>query len=585
MPDLHRIKLEHILFTLAFGLALFLRIFRLGETPLNDLEANWALQALQIARGGLAGGQIPFGPQPGYLSLTGGLFFLLTGSNGLARFWPALAGTILVLAPWVFSRQVSNRPALLDSRAAILMAFGLAIDPGLVSLSRQAGSPIMALSLLVMAAGCWYLGRSWLAGGLAALALMSGPAILTGLLSLGLVWLIFRYALREPVLVENAAEYSRRNWGAALLAGGITILAAGTLFLLHPGGLGALMASLPAFLGSWFQPSGVPALRIPAALLVYQPVAVIFGLVAAGRIFIQDEPQRLERLLIVWSLSALLLALLAPGRQVHNLVWVLFPLWGLASLELRRHLPAGETHLISLAQMGFLVVILGLSWFNLASLSRTTIPAVGELLARYGLMLGILALGILTTVLIGLGWTWPVARRGLVWGASLAGSLYLLSCMWGASQLRLNQTQELWNTSPATGQSELMLDTLQSLSRWNEFGFPDQIDLVLTTLSPSLRWALRDYQNLTVLDQLPVGELPSIIITTRSQQAPELTASYRGQDFDWWLRAGWIGTLPPNTNRWLAFREAPTLPDQVILWARADLFPGGSLESQELTPP
>ena len=62
MIDLQRIKLEHLLLLLAFGLALFLRIFRLGATPLNDLEAGWALQALQLAHGSLPGGSIGFGP-------------------------------------------------------------------------------------------------------------------------------------------------------------------------------------------------------------------------------------------------------------------------------------------------------------------------------------------------------------------------------------------------------------------------------------------------------------------------------------------------------------------------------------------
>ena len=589
MIDLRRIKLEHLLLLLAFGLALFLRIFRLGATPLNDLEAGWALQALQLARGSLPGGSIGFGPQPGYVSLTGLLFYVLSDSNGLARFWPALAGSLLVLAPWLFSRQVGGRAALLNPKAAVLLAFGLAIDPGMVSLSRQAGSPMMALSFLVLAGGCWYLGKSWLAGVLAALAVLSGPDILTGLAGILLASLIFRFALRAPVQeeTEEEAELEVRltNWRPALLGGTITLLAAGTLFLFYPGGLGSMMASLPAYLSTWIQPSGVPAMRLLAALLVYQPLAVIFGLTAASRVFSLNDSEPLRTPLLVWFLSALLLGLLTPGRQVADLVWVLFPLWGLAALELQRYLPEGDLNPISLAQAGFMVVLLGLAWFTLASLSRTTVPGVSELVARYGLMLGILALGALTTILIGLGWTWPVARSGLAWGLVVAGGLYLISNMWGASQLRLNQTQELWNSTPATGQVDLMLHSLQDLSRWREVGFPAQIDVVLTDPAASLRWALRDYQNLTLQGEPAIGELPSIIITTRSQEVPALTAAYRGQDFDWWLRSGWIGTLPPDSNRWLAFRDAPILPDQVILWARADLFPGGTLNSQELPQP
>ena len=140
-------------------------------------------------------------------------------------------------------------------------------------------------------------------------------------------------------------------------------------------------------------------------------------------------------------------------------------------------------------------------------------------------MLGILALGALTSILIGLGWTWPVARSGLAWGLIVAGGLYLISNMWGASQLRLNQTQELWNSTPATGQLDLMLHSLRVLSRWHEVGFPAQIDVILTDPAPSLRWALRDYQNLTLQVEPAIGELPSVIITTRRQEVPALTAA------------------------------------------------------------
>ena len=579
-------KHENLLFILAIGLAFFVRVFRLGATPLNDQEANLALQALQLARGGLPGGAIGFGAYPGYISITGLFFYLLGGSNGLARLWPALAGSLIVLAPWCFSRPFSGRPALLPPAAAVLMAFGLAIDPGLVSLSRQAGSPIAALSMLALAAGAWYLGSGWLAGFLAALALLSGPAVLTGLAGLLLTWLVLRFALRaRDEEKEIEATVHPREWRTAVLSGVLTILAVGTLFLLHPGGLGSLAASLPAYLSGWLKFSGVPALRLLAALLIYQPLGLLFAIAAASRVFNLDDQEPLRQPLLVWALAALLLSLLTPGRVVSDLVWVLFPVWGLAALELARYLPDHPRHPVSLAQAAFLVVLLGLAWFNLASLSRTGAPGVAEVMARYGLMLGILALGALTTILIGLGWSWPVARNGLTWGLALAGGLYLISNMWGASQLRLNQTQELWNETPATGQAGLMLKTLQDLSRWNEKGFPAQIDVVLTDPSASLRWALRDYQNLTLLNEPAIGELPSVIITPREQQAPALTASYRGQDFDWWLRAGWTGVLPPDASRWLAFREAPVLPDQVILWARADLFPGSSLTSQELPQP
>ena len=60
-------NLEYGLYALAFGLALTIRLLRLGELPLGDDEARWALQALDLAKGL----RPVMGPQPAYVVLTG----------------------------------------------------------------------------------------------------------------------------------------------------------------------------------------------------------------------------------------------------------------------------------------------------------------------------------------------------------------------------------------------------------------------------------------------------------------------------------------------------------------------------------
>jgi len=54
-----------------------------------------------------------------------------------------------------------------------------------------------------------------------------------------------------------------------------------------------------------------------------------------------------------------------------------------------------------------------------------------------------------------------------------------------------------------------------------------------------------------------------------------LAKKYRGQDFVWELSPGWQGAFPPDLINWLTFRAAPLAESQIILWARADIFPGG----------
>ncbi|MBA4379993.1 MAG: hypothetical protein C0393_04795, partial [Anaerolinea sp.] len=164
-----RISLEHALYALAFSLALTLRFLHLGALPLSDFEADWALQALQVARGA----HPAIGPNPAYVLLTSIPFYIFGASDFLARFWPALAGSILVLTPFFFRDRLGRVPAL-------ILAFALAFEPGLLALARVAGSLILAVSFLVLAWAMWRDGRYPLAGVLGGLALLSGPALWMG---------------------------------------------------------------------------------------------------------------------------------------------------------------------------------------------------------------------------------------------------------------------------------------------------------------------------------------------------------------------------------------------------------------------
>src|SRR5512138_3857470 len=98
-----------------------------------------------------------------YVPLTAILFGIFDATNFLARFWPALAGTALVLTPWALRGRFS-RPT------AILLAFGLALDPGLVAMSHLAGSPMVAITFVVLTVLAWVNRRRALAGVFAGLA-------------------------------------------------------------------------------------------------------------------------------------------------------------------------------------------------------------------------------------------------------------------------------------------------------------------------------------------------------------------------------------------------------------------------------
>lgn len=578
---------EFALYLLVFVLAFSLRFLHLGSAPLSDSEANWALQALHLAGNSSVAAGASLGPQPAYVFLTAILFQILGSSNFLARFWPALMGSLLTFLPLFYlqpaGKDTEKRTPFLRA-AGLIMAFGLALDPGLTSVSRQAGGPMLAASFLLLAFGWWHIRRPILAGIFAGLALLSGPQVLTGLLGLGLAWGAARLlgisfsvlpGSTEQPATEQGNPPDQSKWIPALIAAGTTILLAGTFFFTVPQGLAAWFDTIPAYLSGWVNVSDIPPLRLLVALVVYQPLALIFGLITSVRIFFNWRNEDSPAWLLLWAVMALILVIIYPSHQVSDLIWVLVPIWAMASLELSKYIRPSESSVISFGQASLIFILLALFWLTLAGLGRA-VPGTSDIIARLGILIGILALGILTSVLISLGWSYDIAQKGLIWGLGAGLTIYLISALWSASQLHTNYPVDLWDPTPGTGQATLMMQTLGDLSEW-QTGFRNQIEIASEVNTSSLRWQLRNFPNVQFVSQPTSGDLPPVIISSQNQEAPTLASSYRGQDFVWLTSPDWTGSLPPNPISWLVFREAPVKNEHIILWARDDIFPGGSL--------
>jgi uncharacterized protein (TIGR03663 family) len=595
-PQRQPINLEQALAVLALALALALRFLNLGLPPLSDSEARWALQSLALANSSYPTGQLIIGAQPAYIFLTSWLFQLFGATNFLARFWPALAGWSLVLVPLLFRRQL-GRPI------ALIAAFGLALDPGLVTVSRQAGGPMMALAFGLLALGAWNNRKHLWAGVLAGAALLSGPALIQGALALGVAWFAYRLigdnpkpAMpdpgtggeedSQPVPTDTPLRLTSvprvREAAIALV---LTFLVLGTSFFRYPQGLAAWTQSLATYLEGWTKSSGTNPFTLLSALGIFQPLALLFAIICIVRWLISqntrsENTQDVIWVLTFWLFASLIFALFYPARQVADLVWVLIPLWGLAAIELGHFLPEEKPNIVSLLQAILGLVLAALLWNTLVSTSQLA-PAAGTSPAtiRFVLLLGIVLLGSLTTILIGLGWNWEISRNGLVWGITGTCLVYSISVLWGAAFLRPNQPGELWGIPPGTGQVDLLVSTIQDMSI-RQTGLPKFIKIQSTVDNPSLRWALHSFPDTQFTPTLPREDMPAVLITTQDQTAPVLTTDFRGQDFTWRVWPGWTGYLPDDFINWLTFRQAPVINEQIILWVRSDLFPGAVQEGQ-----
>jgi hypothetical protein len=438
-----------------------------------------------------------------------------------------------------------------------------------------------------MALGFIYNRKPIPAGIFCGLMFLSGPSVIQGLLGIGFAWLfgdlLSRRGILEPFPGAKSIEKNPTEIRSGVLAMGGVFLVVGTLFFRFPQGLGAVTSIFPAYIDGWMIASGIPASRLPTALLLYSPIAFIFGIVAIVQGVRRHEP--ISQWLSLWAIVSLIIALLYPGRQVSDLAWVLVPFWALAAIEISKYFRLQDADPFpALGQSLLIMLLMALGWLNLAGLSLSG----GDdqtLRLRWAVIGGTIVLGAVTTFLIGLGWSVKTAQQGLVWGLLLGLGFYSFATMWGISQLRPNGEQDFLAPYPVAKNVGDLHITLGDLSEWRT-GLRDSLDVVVTDSSSSLRWELRNWPEARFLTSVPAGELPSVIINSEDQPSPNLSIGYRGQDFAWWASPGWEGTFPENWPGWFVFRNAPLNQSHVILWARGDLFPGGSLSpAEEAAPP
>ena len=557
-------KHEGWLYALAFLLAIALRFVQLGAMPLTDAEAAPALQALHIAQGL----KPALSPHPLYILFTSILFFIYGGGTDfLARFIPAIIGSLLVFTPLLFADRIKPRSGL-------ILAFFIALDPGLVSLSRQAASPILAITFLLFAWGFYSQNKASLAGFFAALALLGGPSIWAGILGLAITWAILQ-AVNSRRPTQPAGEMSDLqpareafNFQLSTISLIATFLTIGTLFFIVPNGISAALASIPAYIKTWLTDSDVPAGRLFFSLLVYQPLGILLALIVIIRGWRTGSRRIIP--LTVWFFVALLLAISVRSRQIADLAWALIPLWAMAALELTRNVDVFIEERIEVAGVVFLTAFIWtFAWLDFSGLVWLPVDSQ-EYLMRFWLLIGSLFLLVMSLLLVAAGWSIRIARIGGIWGLALVLGVLGLGGAVGAAGLRGMTHPELWWPANIPAQPDLLESTVSQTSQLglgNNYAAPVMIAGVD---SPALEWTLREHQVL-VVKSLDISSAPYFVITTL-QDNPALSSAYRGQDFTWRQTPLWNAAAPQDWIRWVSLREMPQTGETIILWARDDLF-------------
>ena len=569
MKNKEKFASDKILFGAIFGFALVVRLLLLGVFPLREGEARWAYQAWELWQGQRSA----VGFETGYLSLTRLLFALFGSSTFLARLWPAVMGSFMVWVPYLFRNKVGRNPAL-------IMALGFAVDPGFLVSSRSVGSPMTALVFLSLTAGLLIHGKYFWGSVSGAFFLLSGKGLGFGLfvvsVTLALAHILKIIHFREDVLQPlfgTAGPSSSFPWSRALWVVGGVLLLFGTSFFSHFEGVSAWTGGISAYLRGWVEPSSVSAGRVLLTMLVYQPLPILFGVLAA----VQGLRERdvLSCFLCLWFVVAIAGVLLYPGRQTWDLIWALLPLWGLTGLALSREAFPFESAPAVWILAGLIFILFSLMWLSFLSLA--THPGDQQAVFwQWGIIVASMIVGLLSVSLFTAERSWQEGKQGLIMGVVTALVLYMMSGSVSTAYIRADDPRSFWYPDPGTAQLPLLMETIQEMSVY-QTGREDSIRITVYNNTSSLKWAFRNYPRVQFETYIKDSELAPLLITDSEVETSQFSNQYLGQDFVLHTYPGWQGVLPSDWKKWVAFREGQLVEDPILLWVKRDVYLGGDL--------
>jgi len=558
------LKPQYLVLILASVTTFLLRFVLLDRLPLTNSEAINALQALT----GAQGGEHLIGGEAGYVLLTTAWFFLFGAGDGIARFWPALAGAALALTPWLFRRH-------LGEKAALLLCFGLAVDAGWTAVSRQAHGMTLAGLFIILALAALVNKKSRLLGVLTALALLGGPAFWLGAIGLGAAYALYKLVFQPQQIQseEDEAEeigiFEGINWKSAGIWFGGAALAFGTLLFLIPNGLNSVFNGFAQYFINWSKPGDLNIWRLLLGFVISQPIGFLFGAIGLLRMF--RSRNSLDIFLAVWWLTALALVLLNPGREMIQAGWASLPMLALASRQLAGLLTTEvQGRWTAIAYSIIVVVLLVFAWLNFIAYFQAARPEVSTLIRVVTTIFPVLLL-IGAAIVIRWFWSEETAGQGALWGLVAVLALWSFSAAWGNTGLGANPAGQIWRVDALVDEVDLLKTTVNELSTWKT-NVAGELELVVEGIdSPALRWALRDYSQIKYVTSTASASSPAMLITG-DKPSPELAETYRGQDFVLEINPSWQMSFD-EWLQWAAYKKVPVSKTMVVLWARADLFP------------
>ena len=561
-----KIIIQKITFFIVLTFAILIRFLNLGNLPLSDFEAKLALNSLHI----LSGNDAYFTSDVFLTNINAVLIYLFGDSNLVVRLFSAFVGTLLVFTPFLFRKVV-------DNKLLFIISLWLAIDPVLVSLSRQINSSLLCVLFGVLLI-YFILKKDEIATGIfSSLLLLCGKSVWFGFFPLMVLFVYRMFRNSKTKDNENGIstfldQFRAKRYFISLAVSLVLLSTFG--FIFRSQFVGVIQGLLDYFQG-WGSSSAVKVMDLFRAIFIYEFPVIFLGLL--GIILFSRSINKYYSLLAVWLFLSIIHLLTYPSVSIANSVWLVIPFIIFGSLFIRKYAldPGQNRKIIGLISgIGFVLMeFLTLISINLMTNSATLTqsPVSKTIMVIAGVVLVLFAIFLIVWSL-----SWKIAGKSLLFIFLVYFGIYTLSAGWNGAGLRSPYENDMLHLNPIPISEKILVSTIENYSEWTHGSKHEAEIQVINIDYPSLNWALRNFENIEFVNHFSTSANPEFVIT-KFDQTIEAADSYKGQDFEWIATPIWNLLIPNEWANWVLSRRIPTnlqQQDLIILWVRNDLFPG-----------
>lgn len=550
-------------------IGLALRLVALGGEPLTESEAKATVVALYTVGGGHGAG-LAVAEAPLLHNLQVLNFWMFGAANeALARWWPAVAGSLIVFAPALFRKEIGDR-------AAVVTATLLAISPTLVASSRTANASTMALVCIVgimLGAKMFDVGDTKRATVVTASALGAGLAtggsFLSGCFVLAAAWIMVPLEDRRRIFAR-----ARPQLANMLTLAGLVFIVSATAALTYKLGLSGAGESWVEWYSRWWTEESESTSWTPVQLLViYEPLALVMGLFGAVGMVVR---RAVVRSCIAMALVGIAYCVIWPGGGSADILWCSVPLTVLAGYgvmnAIRGRWSKEEKTCAGLQAAGLLVYMTIVYTALAGYVSGASVSWDGLGLGLWGLVIVLVALGVLIWLVFNAAWDRAMVRRGGLAALATMVSGYSLTVLLSLAQPRADHSRGLWSGPVASPSLELLVESLGDISS-RTTGDSHSIPITVAAKPGGLlEWELREFHNVEWVDEISNGAEWDVIITSSTVDTDALRDSYTGQEFAYIERRSRGLQSVTEWIEYTIFRRVPMVRSDITLWAHEDLW-------------